>query len=71
MAISVPIFFNKDFNVYNRVYTTFDTFLYYVINILMCVLIFGEMVVEQVESVWYSINIVKASVQHKLYNNIN
>lgn len=71
MALNFPIFPSKHFNVYDSVYTTFDTFLYYIINIMMCVLIFGEMIVEQAEQIWYLINIVKALVKHKLYNNIN
>lgn len=71
MAMTFPVFPSKSFDVYNRVYTTFDTFLYYVFNVLMCVVIFGEVILEQLNLVMYLFNIVKALMQHKFYNNIN
>lgn len=69
--MTFPVFPSKSFDVYNRVYTTFDTFLCYVFNVLMCVVIFGEVILEQLNLVMYLFNIVKALMQHKFYNNIN
>jgi len=55
----------------NQVYWYFDTFIYYIINIIMCLMVFAEVIMESVDHVLYNINILKSGWKHKMYNNIN
>ncbi|ODV77244.1 uncharacterized protein CANTADRAFT_56501 [Suhomyces tanzawaensis NRRL Y-17324] len=58
-------------NAFELAYMVLDTFIYYVINISMMVLIFSELVVTFSNNFVYNYNIVVSSFKHKMYNNIN
>ncbi|KAK6455051.1 uncharacterized protein RJT20DRAFT_129719 [Scheffersomyces xylosifermentans] len=58
-------------NTTERMYNILDSILYYVMNIVMMVLLFSDLIMDFSNSFIHNYNIVMCSLKHKMYNNIN
>ena len=52
-------------------YGLLDLFIYYMMNIVLFMILFIDLIVEFVNNCIHKYNIVSCSFRHKLYNNIN
>ncbi|CCG21804.1 hypothetical protein CORT_0B00830 [Candida orthopsilosis Co 90-125] len=52
-------------------YNLLDSLLFYLMNLMLFVLLFTDLVMDFVHNCIYGYNIVACSFKHKLYNNIN
>lgn len=52
-------------------YGLFDLFLYYLMNLILFMVLFIDLIVEFINNCVHNYNIVACSFKHKLYNNIN
>lgn len=55
----------------DQLYLVLDTFLYYIINMVVLILNLTENVGEISEKVAFNYQIIYSSFKHKIYNNIN
>uniref|UniRef100_A0AAJ8W4A9 Uncharacterized protein n=1 Tax=Candida parapsilosis (strain CDC 317 / ATCC MYA-4646) TaxID=578454 RepID=A0AAJ8W4A9_CANPC len=52
-------------------YNMLDSLLFYLMNLMLFVLLFTDLVLDFINNCIYGYNIIACSFKHKLYNNIN
>ncbi|KAL6451752.1 hypothetical protein SBY92_003060 [Candida maltosa Xu316] len=55
----------------DSLYGWFDLFVYYMMNMILFMFLFFDLVIDFINDCLYNYNIVVCSFKHKLYNNIN
>ncbi|RCK56653.1 hypothetical protein Cantr_05855 [Candida viswanathii] len=68
---TTPTTTSKNETLVEKGYGLLDLFLYYMMNMVLFMILFVDLVVEFVNNCVHKYNIVSCSFKHKLYNNIN
>ncbi|CAK9439933.1 uncharacterized protein LODBEIA_P40330 [Lodderomyces beijingensis] len=55
----------------DAVYDLFDLCLYYLMNLVLMMLIFCDLVIDSINSALYKYEIIVCAIKHQLHNNIN